>query len=137
PALTFILKAPFSGVVPGIANGPTVLLPGLAAAVVARMESLPVAFAAGLGLGIAEQTVRWNSTGSPSFVNVAYFVVILAALLLKKGRLSRALDSVTSSWSSTGVVKPIPVELRSLPEVRIPKIILLSLVGVAFIAIPG
>src|SRR5207237_7263419 len=51
-ALTFILKAPFSGVVPGIANGPTVLLPGLAAAVVARMESLPVAFTAGLGLGI-------------------------------------------------------------------------------------
>src|SRR3954447_5057294 len=36
--LTFLLKAPFSGVAPGVAaNGPTVLLPGLAAAVVARM----------------------------------------------------------------------------------------------------
>ena len=117
-ALTFILKAPFSGVVPGVANGPTVLLPGLAAAVVARMESLPVAFAAGLGLGIVEQTVRWNASGSPSFVNVAYLVVILGALLLQKGRLSRAVDNVTSSWSATGIVKPIPVELRHLPEVR-------------------
>ena len=136
-ALTYVLKVPFSGVVPGVANGPTVLLPGLAAAVVARMESLPVAFAAGLGLGIAEQTVRWNSTGSPSFVNVAYFVVILLALLLQRGRLSRALDTVTSSWSSTGVVKPIPVELRRLPEVRWVKAALVTVVAVLFIWIPG
>ena len=135
--LTFILKAPFSGVVPGIANGPTVLLPGLAAAVVARMESLPVAFAAGIGLGIAEQTVRWNSTGSPSFVNVAYLVVILAALLLQKGRLSRAVDNVTSSWNATGVVKPIPVELRRLPEVRFVKAALIAIVVVLFVAVPG
>lgn len=136
-ALTYVLKVPFSGVVPGVANGPTVLLPGLAAAVVGRMESLPIAFAAGLGLGVVEQTVRWNSTGSPSFVNVAYFAVILLALLLQRGRLSRALDTVTSSWSSTGVVKPVPVELRRLPEVRYPKVALIALVAVAFIAIPG
>ncbi|HVV37748.1 MAG TPA: ABC transporter permease [Acidimicrobiales bacterium] len=136
-ALTFILKAPFSGVVPGIANGPTVLLPGLAAAVVARMESLPVAFGAGLGLGIAEETVRWNSTGSPSFVNVAYLVVILAALLLQSGKLSRALDNVSSSWSATGIVKPIPVELRRLPEVRYVKIALLSVVGILAIWLPS
>src|SRR4051794_39027988 len=45
-SLTYLLKAPFSGVTPGVANGPEILLPGLAAAVVARMESLPVAFAA-------------------------------------------------------------------------------------------
>lgn len=136
-ALTYVLRAPFSGVVPGVANGPTVLLPGLAAAVVARMESLPMAFAAGLGLGIVEQTVRWNSTGSPSFVNVAYFVVILVALLLQRGRLSRALDNVTSSWNSTGVVKPIPVELRRLPEVRWVKLALVGIVAALFIAVPG
>ena len=136
-ALTFILKAPFSGVVPGIANGPTVLLPGLAAAVVARMESLPVAFAAGLGLGIAEQAVRWNSTGSPSFVNVAYLVVILVALLLQSGKLSRALDNATSSWNATGIVKPVPIELRHLPEVRYVKLALLAVVGALFIWVPS
>ena len=42
-ALTFMLQAPFAGVKPGVAaNGPTVLLPLLAAAVIARMESLPL-----------------------------------------------------------------------------------------------
>jgi len=136
-ALTYLLKAPFAGVTPGVANGPTVLLPGLAAAVVARMESLPVAFAAGLGLGITEQVVRWNSTGSPSFVDVAYLVVILVALLIQRGTLSRAMEGATSSWSSTGVVKAIPRELRSLPEVRWVKIALLTIVGLAFVIVPG
>ena len=59
-SLTFVLKAPFSGVTPGITTaGPVVLLPALAAAVVARMESLPTAFIAGIGIGIMEQVVAW------------------------------------------------------------------------------
>src|SRR5439155_20718695 len=53
--LAFILSAPFEGVKPGVASqGPSVLLPLLAAAVVARMESLPLAFGAGIALGIVE-----------------------------------------------------------------------------------
>ncbi len=53
--LTYMLSAPFEGVKPGLAsNGPITLLPMLAAAVVARMESLPLAFGAGIGLGIME-----------------------------------------------------------------------------------
>ncbi|MEY2452668.1 MAG: hypothetical protein QOD92_2242 [Acidimicrobiaceae bacterium] len=136
-ALTFMLQAPFAGVKPGLAsNGPTVLLPILAAAVVARMESLPLAFGAGVGLGIMEQVVRWNNADSPSVVYVAYLVVIVAALLLQRGKLSRAQEGGTSSWSAAAVAKPIPPELRSLPEVRWAKIGLLTLVGLAFVFIP-
>ena len=47
------------------------LLPALAAAVVARMESLPVALGAGIGLGIFEQIARWNTSSPPSFVDAA------------------------------------------------------------------
>jgi branched-chain amino acid transport system permease protein len=136
--LTYILKAPFSGVAPGVAsNGPTVLLPGLAAAVVARMESLPVAFAAGLGLGVVEQAVRWNSTGSPSFQNVVFFVVIIVALLVQRGALSRAKIGITSAWSATGLVKPTPRELRHLPEVRWVKLGLIALVAALGVGIPA
>jgi branched-chain amino acid transport system permease protein len=136
--LTYILKAPFSGVAPGVAaNGPTVLLPGLAAAVIARMESLPVAFGAGIGLGIMEQVVRWNSHGTPSFQNVVFLVVIIVALLLQRASLSRAKLGGTSSWSATGVVKPVPQELRRLPEVRYLKLAIFVVLGVLAIAVPA
>jgi branched-chain amino acid transport system permease protein len=136
-ALTYMLQAPFVGVTPGLASqGATVLLPVLAAAVVARMESLPLAFGAGVGLGIMEQVVRWNSADSPSVVWVAYLVVIVAALLLQRGKLSRAQESGASSWSAAAVAKPIPAELRHLPEVRWAKIGLIAIVGLAFVFIP-
>ncbi|HEY2815333.1 MAG TPA: ABC transporter permease [Acidimicrobiales bacterium] len=136
-ALTYMLQAPFSGVKPGVAsNGPTVLLPLLAAAVVARMESLPTAFAAGVGLGIMENIVRWDNQSKPSMVDVCYLIVIVAALLLQRGKLSRGQESGGSSWSAIGAIKPIPRELRSLPEVRIGKFAILSVIALAFIYLP-
>src|SRR5690606_30881057 len=50
-ALTFVLRAPFLGATPAAIAGPAVMLPALAAAVVARMESMPVAFGAAVALG--------------------------------------------------------------------------------------
>ena len=136
-ALAFMLQAPFAGVKPGLAsNGPTQLLPLLAAAVVARMESLPIALGAGIGLGVMEQLVRWNSPGAPSMVYAAYLVIIVAALLIQRGKLSRAQETGESSWSSTSVVRPIPLELRHLREVRWAKAALITLAAVAFIAVP-
>ncbi|MGQ0431274.1 MAG: ABC transporter permease [Microthrixaceae bacterium] len=137
-ALTFVLKAPFSGVTPGLASaGPLLLLPALAAAVVARMESLPVAFIAGIGLGVMEAIIGWNTPGSPTIQYVAFLVVILAALLLQSGKLSRAQETATSTWSSIGVLKPTPVELRHLPEVKWTRRVLLTLVVLAFVFVPA
>lgn len=132
-ALTFMLQAPFSGIKPGVAsNGPTVLLPLLAVAVVARMESLPLAFGAGIGLGIMEQVVRWNTPDKPSFVYMVYLVVIVGALLLQRDKLSRAHDTGQTSWSAVAVVKAVPRELRGLPEVRWVKVgLLLAVVALA------
>jgi branched-chain amino acid transport system permease protein len=112
---TFITKAPFSGVVPSAIIGASAILPGLAVAVIARFQSLPVALAAGIGLGIAEWTIRWNVTAESIF-DVTFLVVILAALLLRKVQLTRA-ETGESSWDSAGVLKPIPRELRSIAEV--------------------
>jgi branched-chain amino acid transport system permease protein len=137
-ALTFVLKAPFSGVTPGVTTaGPVVLLPALAAAVVARMESLPLAFVAGVGIGIMEQVVRWNTSGNPTLQNGLFLVVILGALLLQRGKLSRAQESGTSSWAATAVLKPIPDELKRLPEVVWLKRILLGAVVLAFVIVPN
>jgi branched-chain amino acid transport system permease protein len=118
--ITFITRAPFTGVVPdpGALTSATVILPGLAVAVIARFQSLPIAWFAGIGLGIAEWTIRWN-VHAESLFDVAFLVVILATLLLRRERLTRA-ETGESSWDSAGVLKPIPEALRGLREVRFP-----------------
>ena len=135
--LTYMLSAPFEGVKPGVAsNGPTVLLPMLAVAVVARMESLPTAFGAGIALGIMEAMVRWNTTGSPALIWPIYLGVIIVALLSQSGKLSRAEESGMSSWSAVGALKPIPDELKKLPEVVWFRRALIAAVIAAFIVVP-
>ena len=91
-ALTFILQAPILGAAPTAATGPAVLLPALAAAIVARMESMPVAFGAAVGLGVMSELVRWNTT-SPTLVDLLVFGVILVALMVGQKSKSRAHDS--------------------------------------------
>jgi branched-chain amino acid transport system permease protein len=134
--LTFMLKAPFAGAAPSAGQGITVLLPALAAAVVARMESLPLAFGAGLGLGIMESLVRWNSTGDPTFDKVVFLAVILVALLAQRAKLSRAMLG-DGGWSFAAVVKPTPEVLRDLPEVKWVRRGLLLATAVALVWVPA
>lgn len=134
-ALTIVLQAPFSGTASNPLTAPiTVLLPALAAAVIARMESLPVAFAAGIGLGVLDQLVRWN-VPKASAADLAFLVVILGALLLQSGKLSRAHDS-SFTIDLSGVVRAVPSELRRLPEVRYTKWVLVTAVAAAAILLP-
>ena len=135
--LTFMLKAPFAGAAPSAGQGITVLLPALAAAVVARMESLPIAFGAGIGLGIMESVVRWNSGGgSPTFDKVVFLAVILVALLAQRGKLSRAMLG-DQGWSFASVIKPTPEILRSLPEVKWVKRALIVVTGALLVWVPS
>ncbi len=134
-ALTAILKAPFSGSVSTALGGPTLLLPALAAAVVARMESLPRAFWAGIGLGILDQVVFWN-TQKASTMDLAFLIVILLALLLQRNVLSRAQAAAGGNWSLAGVIRPIPAELRRLPEIRAARVAFPGALLAAAIAAP-
>ncbi|MCC6226620.1 MAG: ATP-binding cassette domain-containing protein [Microthrixaceae bacterium] len=115
-ALTLCLSAPVSGMINSAATGPTLLLPALAAAVVAKMESLPIAFGAALTLGAIDQVAYWNSD-SPDLTNVAFLAIILAALLFQRSSKSRAFDA-ESSWQDNGSTRPIPAVMMRLPEVR-------------------
>lgn len=134
--LTFMLKAPFAGAAPSAGQGIVVLLPALAAAVVARLESLPIAFAAGVGLGIMESLVRWNSDGDPTFDKVVFLVVILVALLAQRGKLSRAMLGDGGGSFST-VIKPTPMVLRKLPEVRYAKYALIAVAIFLLVWVPS
>ena len=126
--ITFVTKAPFTGVVPDALVGATSILPGLAVAVIARFKSLPTALVGGIGLGIAEWTIRWN-VDAESVFDVAFLVVILGALLAQRGTTTRA-ETGESSWDAAGVLKAIPRELRDLPEVRGVRRALIVVLGV-------
>ncbi|HEU5083988.1 MAG TPA: ABC transporter permease [Acidimicrobiales bacterium] len=130
--ITFVTKAPFTGVVPDALVGATSILPGLAVAVIAKFKSLPLALVGGIGLGIAEWTIRWNVRAESVF-DVAFLVAILVALLLRRERTTRA-EEGESSWDAAGVLKAIPRELRQVPEVQVPMRVLAA-VGIAVLVL--
>lgn len=115
-ALATILRVPVVGLISAASVvGPGLLLRALAAAVIASMEDLRTAVMAALFIGVVEQSLTYGYSGS-TISDVVILGVILLALLLRKGR-ERA-DQAVSAWSLVEEVRPIPVELRRLPEVR-------------------
>jgi ABC-type branched-subunit amino acid transport system ATPase component/branched-subunit amino acid ABC-type transport system permease component len=116
--LGVLLRLPIQGVQIGAVLGPSLMLRALAAAVIGRMESLPVTFGAALVLGMVEQAVLFV-TGRTIIVDAVMFFVIIAALLFqRRQKLSRADDAGVSTWAAIREVRPIPRELAKLPEVR-------------------
>ncbi|HVE27550.1 MAG TPA: ATP-binding cassette domain-containing protein, partial [Sporichthya sp.] len=124
-ALTITLQTPSQGLNLSIASsGPQVMLPALAAAVVAGLSSLPRAFVTGVALGVLDQLVRWNSS-KQSVTSVVLLVVLMVALLARrpdKGRAEAA--AAEGTWLTTGSVRALPAAVRMLPEVRAARLVL-------------
>ncbi len=104
----------FAGVSGG---GSSLLLFTLAAAVIGRMESFPRTIAAALFLGVFQEAVAWSYSNT-TVVDALLVVVILVALLLQRGVLSRAQDTGIASWDAMREARAIPAEVRRHPEVR-------------------
>jgi branched-chain amino acid transport system permease protein len=133
--LAAILASPLVGQGGDLESGPTLLLPALAAAVIARMESLPTAVFAGVGIGIFQQAVFWNTSRS-SYVDVGLFVVVLLALLAQRQRLTRIADVNTGGWTGAEETPPVPWELARLPEIVWGRRVVLALLATAVIVLP-
>ena len=134
--LAVILQAPEMGTSLDAVVGPTLLLPPLAAAVIARMSSLSVAFIAGVGMGVMDQLVKWNYPNKRELTYVFFLGVILLALLLQRRSTSQAQLADESSWTAVGVVKKLPRQLAVLPEVRVAKALAALVVVAVLVAIP-
>jgi branched-chain amino acid transport system permease protein len=133
-AVGVFLRGPLIGIPVTGFVGPTILLYGLAAAVIARMKSTTLAIAAGMGIGIVEQSVVFTRS-APGLVSPVLLVVIVASLLFQRGRLARALDA-GGGWQSAGELRPIPAELRDLPAVERARTLLWVGVGVIVVLAP-
>jgi ABC-type branched-subunit amino acid transport system ATPase component/ABC-type branched-subunit amino acid transport system permease subunit len=138
-AVTATLTAPSYGITASSAAGPTgltLILPALAAAIIAGMESLPVAFGAGLMLGVLNNLLEFNWQGfGTDIVDVVNFAAILIGLLFFQRSKGRAEDA-EQTFTATGILKPIPSALRKLPEVIAGRVVVGVAVAALVIAIP-
>ena len=127
-AFSAILTAPTQGFTSGDSFGPELLLRAMTAAVIGRMQSLPLALAGGIGIGILEQILLWNYPSS-TLVEVTLFIIILVTLLVQRQRSGR--DEEKGSWAAVQGLRPIPQRLLELRLVRA----LGPIFAVAFVAI--
>ncbi len=133
--LAVFLRAGIVGLPIGQLLGPSILLRALAAAVMARMERLPAIFGASLLLGVLESAIIFH-TGQGVLVDPILFVVILGALLLqRRGGFVRTEEM--SSWVAAAEVRPIPHELKDVPEVKWGRRILLGLLAAFALLLPA
>ena len=115
-ALTATLRAPILGFQLGALQGPDLLLRALAAAVLARMESLPATVAAAVLITMGEQTVFF-AFGATGLTDAFLLGVVVLGLLVQRKRFTRV-DPGSSSWRSVQEVRPVPRELARLVEIQ-------------------
>ncbi|HEX9888099.1 MAG TPA: ABC transporter permease [Nitriliruptorales bacterium] len=129
------LRAPLTGIPLSGFIGPFLLLYGLTAAVLARMDRLPMALVGGMFVGIAD-TVAVFSTRRASLAAASMLVVIVGALLLQRRHLSRTGAGEATSWDNVREPRPVPLELRHLREVVWGRRVLIALVVVVAVGLP-
>jgi len=116
-ALGVFLRIPLVGIPVGADIGPSILLFGLTAAVIAKFDSFPIALVAAVILGTLEQAI-YVLTRDPNVAQALLLPILLVAMLAQKGKLSRGQDTGQSSFRQASEFRPIPPELVDLPEVQ-------------------
>ena len=116
--LTAVLVSPVRGDQTDLAAGvgPALLLRALAAAMVGRLESLPLTFVGGFVVGIGEQVANATFPGQSGTADLFLLVLVLGLLLLRGGDLlgGRAVEQT----SLTVAVPPVPAMFRDRWWVR-------------------
>ncbi len=133
---TVFLRSGVISVPIGSVLGIAVLVRALAAAVIGRMESFPRITAAAVGLGIVEQSIVY-STGRDIYVFPVIFGIIVVAITLNRRRRgNRVDDDIVSTWQAVREIRPIPSELRRVPEVRAVRYAVFGLLAATATALP-
>ena len=110
-AFAAILTQPTRGFVSGDSFGPSLLLIALTAAVLARMQSLPIAMIAGIGIGVFEQLFLYNFN-QPGLIQLSLFAIILVAMLLQKQVVGRSEEK--GSWAAVQAARPLPAAIANV-----------------------
>jgi branched-chain amino acid transport system permease protein len=137
-ALAVILRTQIVGFVSfsGVSGGGTALLMiVLAAAVLARMESMPRAVAGGIGIGVFQQAASWQWPRT-TIVDALMLGVILIGLLVQKDAFNRAAETGISTWKAMREIRPIPRELMKVREVVQARWVMRIVLGAVVLTLP-
>ncbi len=93
--------------------GPDFIVRGLAVAALARFRSLPVALAAGLGIGILEQIIATNPVAT-GYMEVALFVLILIGVAMQ----TLGLREDREQWDELTPSERLPDSYREIWIIR-------------------
>ncbi|MBV8961182.1 MAG: ABC transporter permease [Actinobacteria bacterium] len=107
-------------ITPGAASGfaPGVLLPALAAAVIARMRSLPIAVSAAVAISIVSAATAFSLRSDVPLIQVGLFVVVAVGLLLQRRSERRSERGAITNWEAVEEQRAVPKELRGISSVR-------------------
>lgn len=123
--------------VPGTSGGfsPSLLLAAFAAAVIGRMESLPVTVAAAVAISAFNRAFTWSFPSDRGLVPVILFGILVVGLLLQRKTISRA-ETASVGWAATEEQRPIPKVLARLPIVRGVRYTLYAAALLALVVLP-
>lgn len=111
-----------------------ILLTALAALVLGNLSDLVVVAAAAVAVGILEQGVLYNQPDE--MVAPVLGGVIVVVMLMRRLGSTRAASDATTAWLSADEVRPVPAEMRRLPEVRAVRAALLAVAAVVVVGFP-
>lgn len=130
--LSLYLSAGLFGLPVGGALGLTALLGALCAMVLGRMDDLAAVVAASVSVGVLVQAVTWRTHSSvlgaievplgAQAVPAVLGAVIVVTLLVRRDDPTRISVMGRSSWRTAEQSRPVPSEMRLLPEVRVARI---------------
>ena len=116
--------------------GPTLLITAFAAAVIARMDSIPVAVGASVLITVLRSAFEYSFTDDVALVPVLLFLALSITLLAQGRRQGRSEVGNAVSWSAADEQRAVPRELRAIPSVRWSRRVLVGLGLAALVLVP-
>jgi branched-chain amino acid transport system permease protein len=117
--LAMYLRAGAVGLPIGQVLPPVFLVQALAAATFGRFEKFLTIGAAAIGLGIVDQSMTFQPGSRPAYNDAIMFLIVLVGLLVTRRNpgTGRVDSDASATWQATRETRPVPREMRRLPEV--------------------
>jgi len=136
--LAMFLRAGAVGLPIGQVLSATFLVQALAAAVFGRFERFATIGAAAIGLGIVDQCMTFQPGNRPAYNDAVLFAIVLVGLLVtRRGGTGRVDRDASATWQATREIRPVPREMRRLPEVVWGRAVLWAIIGAFVLTLPS